>query len=157
MKLQQLKHAAYRAWEFMQSLEEITVQPEIFKQEARKYGDLRRRSTWEKVYTVFQAAVIANPVLENCGMIQVYFCHATSPELVEYNDQVLEEYLKYPGALERIRDGLDQLYYQPTEPQDQVDAVNFLKRLSGYVETAPTVGALPDSLTAIPSLQLAGR
>lgn len=132
MKLNELKKASYRAWAFMQELEEIVVQPENFRQETRQYGDLRRRTTWEKIYAAFQAAVIANPVLEDSGMIQVYFCHPTSPELVQYNDLVLEEFLKYPTALERIKEGLEQLYYQPSEPEDQQDAMQFLERISCY-------------------------
>jgi hypothetical protein len=135
-KLKDLKDAAYQAWELFQRLESNTllIQPEVFKKEARQYGDLRRKSTWEKVYIVLQANVIANPVLENGGMIQIYFCHPTSPELVEYNSLILEEFLKHPYALERIKDGLEQLFYQATEPADQEDAVIFLKRISGYQE-----------------------
>jgi hypothetical protein len=148
MKLKELKVASYQAWELVQRLEDIVIQPENFWKEVRGYGDLRRRATWEKIYAVFQASVIANPVLENCGMIQIYFCHPTSPELVCYNDLVLEEFLKYPTALNRIKDGLEQLYYQPTEPEDQQDAVYFLKRIAGYRSSTDILQGMALALAA---------
>jgi hypothetical protein len=148
MKLKELKSASYRAWELVQRLEDTVIQPKNFWKEVHGYGDLRCRATWEKIYAVFQASVIANPVLENCGMIQIYFCHPTSPELVCYNDLVLEEFLKYPTALDRIKDGLEQLYYQPAEPEDQQDAVYFLKRIAGYQSSTDILQGMALALAA---------
>jgi hypothetical protein len=36
MKLNELREASYRAWAFMQELEEIVVQPKNFRKETRK-------------------------------------------------------------------------------------------------------------------------
>jgi hypothetical protein len=131
MKLKTLKQIVWQTWHQHHKLERAIAVPETFKPEMRRYGDLRRRATWEAAYAALQAAIIDNPVLEPGMAIQIYFTQPEEPQLVEYNDQVLSAYLQFPHALEAIRDGLEQLFYQPCDPEDREDAIAFIQRLRG--------------------------
>lgn len=79
--------------------------------------------------------------VENRNLI-AYFCHPDTPIGREYNTQVLDTVLTYPTALEQIKNGLERLYYVPLNSTDQQDALNFLKRLSGYEELRKELPAL---------------
>jgi hypothetical protein len=134
MKLRELKQFTYNSWEFLHWLEGAVVQPETFKSEVCRYGDLRRKATWEKAFAAFEAAAIEYPALENGQAIQLCFCHPQEPEIIEYNDLILLEFLKFPDAIDRIENGLERLYYQPIAPIDRQDALDFLKRLAQWEE-----------------------
>lgn len=129
MKLSELKVVTYETWSFLHELEDAVLQPENFKSEIRQYGDLRCKSTWEQAYVALEAATLKYPALENWQMIQMCFCRPDRAELINYNDQVLEAFLQFPDGLERIKDGLERLYYQPSESIDQEDALQLIKRL----------------------------
>ena len=114
----------------MHELEDTVLQPENFKTEIRRYGDLRCKSTWEKAYVALEAMTLEYPALENWQMVQMCFCRPDRAELINYNDQVLEAFLQFPDGLERIKDGLERLYYHPNEPGDQQDALQLVQRLT---------------------------
>ena len=130
MKLRELKTVAYETWSFLHELEDAILQPENFKTEIRRYGDLRCKATWEKAYVALEAATLEYPSLENWQMVQMCFCRPDRAELIDYNNQVLGALLQFPDGLERIKAGLDRLYYQPSEPGDQQDALHLIQRLS---------------------------
>jgi hypothetical protein len=148
MKITELKKIVRETWERMHWLEGAIAQPNSFKTEMRGYGDLRRRATWEKAYIYLQAEIISKPVLERGHMIQLYFVHPEAQELVEYNDQVLDAYLQYGHSLESIRDGLEQLWFYASEPEDREDAIAFIKRLSGLPQLPDGERMLRDLLPA---------
>jgi hypothetical protein len=148
MKLKELKIIVRYTWERLHELEDTISLPNRFKTEIRQYGDLRRLATWENAYAHLQAAIIDNPVLERGHMIQLYFVHPEAQELVKYNDQVLDAYLQYGHSLESIRDGLEQLWFYASEPEDRDDAIAFIQRLSGLPQFPGRERMLRDLLPA---------
>lgn len=46
MKLAELKQRVYESWECLSSYNSAVIQPENFKLEVRRYGDLRCKTTW---------------------------------------------------------------------------------------------------------------
>lgn len=130
MKLQALKTVTYETWSFLHELEDAVLQPENFQAEIRQYGDLRCKSTWEKAYVALEAATLEYPALENWQVVQMCFCRPDRVELIDYNDQVLGAFLQFSDGLERIKDGLERLYYQPSEPGDQRDVLQLVQRLT---------------------------
>jgi hypothetical protein len=130
MKLNDLKRLTYETWEFMHRMQDAIAVSE-FQAEVRRCGDRRCKATWEKAYAQFQAIVMDNRATESRFMLQWFFVRPEDPEIIEYNDLLLETYLQLPDAIERIKIGLEDLYWQPTESEDQADAIAFIKRLSG--------------------------
>ncbi|MBT9317515.1 hypothetical protein [Leptothoe spongobia] len=142
MKLQDLKTVTYETWSFLHELEDAVLQPDNFKAEIRQYGDLRCKLTWEKAYVALEAATLEYPALENWQMVQMCFCRPDRAELIDYNDQVLGAFLQFPDGLERIQNGLEWLYYRPSELNDQQDARQLVQRLTDLhkVQTIALIG-----------------
>jgi hypothetical protein len=133
LKLKELKAEAYRLWQGMTIVYGVAHTPEQFKANMQHYGDLRYKATWERACVVLEADIMLNATTAPREVIE-YFSHPDTPIGLNYLDQVLDIVLSYPHALESIKDGLKQLYYDPMAPGDRQDALDFLKRISGYQE-----------------------
>jgi len=133
MKLKALKEAVRSAWETFNLTDGTPSDESLFKAEVRKYGkDLRRRSTWERAAIAFEVGWILGG-LDNRDLIY-YFCAPNTPLGQAYNQAVLDELLTHEDGLERLKDGLEELYQQPIRKNDPRYAMDFLKRISEYQE-----------------------
>lgn len=132
MKLQELKEEALSSWELINRLYGTVCTEQLFKADMRKYGDLRRKATWERACIALEAHWVLKG-LENRYIVD-YFCHPDTPIGMAYNQEVLDVLLTFPTAIEQIKNGLERLYYDPRGAGDRQDAENFLKRLSSYEE-----------------------
>ena len=68
--------------------------------------------------------------------------------MVEYNDLILEEYLKLPEAMDHIKAGLEELYFGSDLDEDHQAAIAFLKRLAKY---SGDCGSIAGEMLAIPA------
>lgn len=85
-----------------------------FKTEVRqRFGDLRRRSTWENAAIWLQAQAIAQGHLEAYEILTFMVSADYDPNNLvrqHYGEQVVEAMMTFPGILELIRCGLEQIY-----------------------------------------------
>jgi hypothetical protein len=134
MKLEQLKQVTFQTWEFLNWQRDVTADFGDLLREVSQYGDLESKETWERAFVAIEATSLYYPALDGHQLIQLVFTHPHEPELIEYNDQILKQFLQFPSSLDRLEIGLEQLYYQPTSPGDRQDALTFLKRLAEVEE-----------------------
>lgn len=145
MKMQELKDEVRSSWETLNLTDGTPSAECLFKPAIRKFGDLRRKSTWIKAAIALEVGWILGG-LENRDIIH-YFCDPDTPVGREYNQEVLDELLTHKDALERIKSGLEHLYEEPIEAEDTVYALTFLKRISGYQDATEVLQAI-----ALPSV-----
>lgn len=160
MKLKQLRQEAYSNWETFYSVQnlhspvvnslDLTEQeaqrlPYInqdFKHEVRRrFGDLRRRDTWEKAAIAFTAQSMAQSFLEPYQIVgylvdPAYF---NDPVRQHYGVQVVEAMLQFPEVLETVRLGLEQIYSEAVCSDERKLLERFLA--SGQVLPALTATA----------------
>ncbi len=144
MKIQELKAEVRSSWEVANLTDGTPTVDSLFKTEIRKFGDLRRKATWEAAAIALEARWLLGGA-ENRDLVE-YFCAPDTPVGLEYNQEVLDYVLAHKDGLERIKNGLESLYLTPITPNDREYALSFLKRISGYEE-------IPD--LALPMLALA--
>jgi hypothetical protein len=130
VKIQELKAEVSSSWETLNLTDGTPTVKSLFQDEIRKFGDLRRRSTWEKAAIVLESRWLLGG-LENRDIIH-YFCEPDTLVGKEYNQSVLDELLMDRNALERLKNGLENLYISPVTSKDREYAMRFLKRISGY-------------------------
>jgi hypothetical protein len=127
MKMQELKEKTYHAWEQLCRANDALIQPETFKPEVRKIGDLRRKSTWQRALARFTAWWDIDTCLEAWSLIiyQLNF----SPNHWDYDIRhlILEEFLNHPQGLELIREGLEQLFSSDFTADDRRKAHGFFE------------------------------
>ena len=133
MKLQELKQEILKTWETVYQISG-TLPTTEFKAEIRKYGDLRKKQTWINALASLTVTTLMHSGMDGRGVLQLFFCHPCDRVLAEYNDAILDAFLASPDGLAAVKYGLEMLYYQPTQPGDRQDALDFLKRISGYQE-----------------------
>lgn len=110
MKLSELKQEVYGCWECLSDFNNALIQPENFKPEVRSFGDLRYKKTWQKAYAAFFAKLNWDSGITNHTAIVHVFNF--TPERWDYNlrEEIIEQYLSIPGALEFIIEGLEEIY-----------------------------------------------
>ena len=110
---------------------------ESFKTEVRKrFGDLRRRQTWENAAISFLAHSVAHSYLEPHEIV-TYMVRPSLPSGIPrgevwnvYCDRVFDEILSFPGVEALIKRGLEQLFRESDRQENQQIAVQFLQRAS---------------------------
>ncbi|HBL11353.1 MAG TPA: hypothetical protein DD379_08080 [Cyanobacteria bacterium UBA11162] len=127
MKITELKDQVYQCWTDLSNFKGAVIQPENFKQEVRQYGDLRRKSTWEKAYAAFWAKNCYDSCLDAWTLIRYSFNFTLDRWDYEYRYQIIEEFLQIPGAIELIQLGLEQLLSQPFTQHDRRQAHGFFE------------------------------
>ena len=122
MKLAELKEEVRLTWE---SVEDdgsgIVPQPENFLPEIRKYGDLRRKATWEKAYFSLYATCFHEELLDASFLVTHVFNFTQDKVGYEYRHELFEAFLVYPDGLELIEMGLKQVNLYPENNQESID------------------------------------
>lgn len=85
-----------------------------FRSEMHRYGDLRRRATWEKAAIQLTAQGLAQGLLEAYQVIgyMVSPDYMNCPIRQQYGSQLLDAMFQFPEIVELIRQGLEQVYTQ---------------------------------------------
>ncbi|MEP0958322.1 hypothetical protein NC995_17795 [Leptolyngbya sp. FACHB-1515] len=130
LKLQDLKAEAQSSWETLNLLDGTELTAEAFQVVMRKFGDLRHRSTWERICIQLEALWLLKG-LENCDLIRTLAAPDT-PIAQAYPAELLDAVLAHPSGLAQVKNGLQQLYSDPLTESDRICAMQFLKRISGY-------------------------
>lgn len=110
MKLQELKHKVYEAWEFLSGYRGCVVLPENFKGEVRKeFGDLRSKKTWTQALAHYEALNAFHDCLDAHYLILHTLNFTEDRWDYELRHLIFEEFLTIPGALGLLKLGLEQL------------------------------------------------
>lgn len=127
MKLKRLKELTYGAWARLSVYNGALVQPENFKPEVRRVGDMRYKATWEKAYAQFRVKNILD-CFEGCdSLITLHLNpHFGSDEDRELYSLVLDEFLAQPEGPEYIRLGLEQIFGESFDTEDREAARELL-------------------------------
>lgn len=131
MKMQQLKDATYRAWENLSRFNGAVVQPETFKPEMRRWGDLRYKATWRRAYANYAARNIHDSCLDAYELITIQF--NTKPGQFEYElrHEIFEAFIELPDGLDMLRDGLEQLFGQDLTQSERDEAYGIFELVQG--------------------------
>lgn len=131
--MQDLKDAAYGCWKLLHVGHSAVPQPELFKPEVRRLGDLRFKATWEKAYCYFKARALEMCCLNAYELITVQFnLRFTENDPKAYLlPQALDEFLGMPEGLELIKTGLEQIFGPGSTTQDREDAKPFFEMVAG--------------------------
>lgn len=174
LSIQDLKAEAYLQWETLlfekgafnsfpmtfevsvSDAERFPLENSDFKSEIRKrFGDLRRRSTWEAAVISLTAHGMAQSFLEPYQVIgfMVSPDYMDSPIRKQYGEQLIEEMLKFPEVLDLVCRGLEQIYREDfLQERDLVE--KFIaegKQLPAAI--ALTSSAITDRSTTILSVE----
>jgi hypothetical protein len=114
MKLQELKAKTWETWLMLQKFAYVVVQPENFQPEVRTYGDLRCRDTWKRALGNFLALSIAQSVLEPVSLVTFYLNPPPDDWAWEVRYETFEAFVRIPGGLDAIREGLTQILGKST-------------------------------------------
>lgn len=134
MKLPQLKAKTWETWLMLQKFAGVVVQPENFPSEVRSFGDLRCRQTWKRALGNFWALTIARSVLDPVALVTVYLNPPIEDWTWEVRYETLEAFVRIPGALDAIREGLTQIWGQSTPTRgDNIDGIFELVERSARV------------------------
>ena len=149
MSMLELKQEVYDSWvKLVGYYNHALVEPEKFKPEIRKYGDLRCKSTWRKAFAAFEAqAHWYSGITEHTAVVYV-FGDAESVWDIELRRMMLEYFLTIPGAREFIVRGLEQVF-QSSDHSDKECANEVLAMVGGESRGAKegpngSVRRLPD-------------
>ncbi len=119
MKLQDLKDKTWDIWLLLHECSEAVPQPENFKPEVRAFGDLRYRDTWKQALGHFMAMSIVRSVLEPVSLVTFYLNPPRDDWSWEVRRETFEAYIRIPGALELVREGLNEIFGSPSSYQGE--------------------------------------
>ena len=140
LTLQQLRREAYVRWETINVVggiynggpESFETDPvvaerlpwtnETFKTEIRKrFGDLRKRNTWEHAAIALTAQLIVQGYFEPYQIV----AQIASPTYMRstihetYPTEVVDRVMQWPGIADVIREGLEQIYGDPVFSEER--------------------------------------
>ena len=148
LKLKELRQEAYGNWEVIciewtvynpapesvglpkSETERLPYTNQAFKDEVRKrFGDLRRRSTWEQAAIWFAAQGMAQSYLEPYQIVgyMVSPDYMNSPIRQHYGEQVIEAMLQFPEVIDILKDGLEQIYQDRLYHQERQLVEQFIQ------------------------------
>jgi hypothetical protein len=148
LKINQLRHKAYQNWEtnlYVLGLynpaplsvdapkaeaHRLPYTNKAFKDEVRKrFGDLRRRSTWEQAAIWMAAQGMAQSYLEPYQIVgyMVSPNYMNDPIRQQYGQQVIEAMLQFPEIIDIIKDGLEQVYQNVEYQQERSLVEQFIR------------------------------
>jgi hypothetical protein len=126
VKLDELKQKVYSAWECLSDFNDALIQPENFLQEVRAFGDLRRKSTWQKAYCSFWARNIFDSNSDNRSLITVFFNYTPAQWDWELRHEIIDQFLAIPGGADCIINGLEQIFNYPIDKKEEEIACGVL-------------------------------
>lgn len=151
MKMKELKQEVYESWKDLSAFNRALVQPEHFKPEVRKFGDLRYKKTWEAAYCTFTGRNMMDSCLDAFTLITIQF----NPEwwqegLRHLLMPTLDEFLKLPEGLKAIKQAFEQLVGDYTTSRDKENAHGFFRLVQeeGRADRGGA-GRLPDGLAGL--------
>ena len=116
MKFAALKAKTYETWQTLYAVEEAfvqvssPVQDTVFKQEMRGYGDLRRKSTWEKAFTSLLAKLLYDHNDDDRTLVLLHFLEYPQVEgFADLRPLLLEQFLMFPYGFECLLKGLQAI------------------------------------------------
>lgn len=118
-KIAELKEQVYRCWTYLSQFNDAVVQPENFKADVRKFGDLRRKQTWIDAYCRFWAQNIFDSNSDNRTLVRVMFNFKPDQWDYELRHQILDEFLAIPEASDCLKDGLEEVFGNPVNQQEK--------------------------------------
>jgi len=151
MKLKELKTQVYDLWQgYITYHSRAVVQPADFNADIRReFGDLRRKSTWERAFCRYSALHSRIGLLDADRLIWSDFNFTPDREDYPYRHRIFEEWLSLPEGLEMIKTGLEILFRDYTS-EEREEADGFLElvkeqRAAGKLAGVPVglVGAVP--------------
>ena len=110
MKLSELKPKVESAWECLSDFNNALIGPENFLLEVRAFGDLRRKSTWQKAYCSFWARNIFDSNSDNRSLITVFFNYTPAQWDWELRHEIIDQFLAILGGWDCIINGLEQIF-----------------------------------------------
>lgn len=127
MKMQKLKSEVYEDWVWFYESRRLFLDPTAFKEEIRKIGDLRFKSTWETAFCRFRA-MNYRCLLDAYELGTIYLNPSFNPQDVStpYIPKIFEEMLMDPQGLETIKTCLEQLFLSDYR-QERADADGFIE------------------------------
>ncbi len=165
LKLQSLRQEAYGSWETIccsrgvynplpyahevseSEAKQFPFTNAAFKSEVRqRFGDLRRRSTWEAAAIWLLAQAIAQAHLEPyeiVGFMVSADYDPNDPIRQHYGQQVIEAMMTFPGIVELIRSGLEQIYRDNYTEERQL-----VEQFIAQGNQLPGLDALPTAIAA---------
>jgi hypothetical protein len=142
MKLKELKQKVFEEWQDYCWFKQVVCQPETFKPEIReRFGDMRRKVTWEKALCHFKALNAQIGLLDAHTLILYTFNFTPDRWDYEYRHQILEEFLTLPDGLELIKLGLEQLFSRDFTSEERGQADGFYQLVEE--STGREFGKLP--------------
>lgn len=131
MKLKDLKERTFQEWQRYGWYKQVLIQPETFKPEIRRrFGDMRRRDTWERAYCHYRALNAQIGLLDAYTLILETFNYQPDDADYAYRRRIFEEFLTLPDGLELIRLGLEQLFSIDFTPEERQEAYGFFELVS---------------------------
>jgi len=127
MKLPELKQKVYQSWLSLASFKGQVLNPDAFKPEVRKFGDLRRKATWVNALARFEATFAHRSCLDASSLVLYSFNFTSDRWDYEYRNQIFEEFLLYGDSLDLIKLGLEQIYQHPYTEDDRREAHGFFE------------------------------
>lgn len=177
LKIHDLRQEAYASWELLCSVKGVykgapdsDELPEIeasrlpwtnaiFKAEIRKtYGDTRCRKTWERAAIELTALQMVHSYLDPVEILS----YMASPDFMRcpirqnYGEQVIDFMLQVPEIIEIVKAGLEQIYTEPTPPEQSAIAQRLVNLLVppgqvSEISLSPSDQAPPNNSSAVPS------
>lgn len=148
LTLKQLRQEAYSDWEVI-CIERSVYNPapesiglpkaetaqlpytnQAFKDEVRqRFGDLRRRSTWEQAAIWMCAQGMAQSFLEPYQILGFMLSptYMRSAVREHYGQQIIEAMLQFPEVIAILKDGLEQVYQNVEYQEERALVEQFIK------------------------------
>ncbi|NEQ34199.1 MAG: hypothetical protein F6K04_24965 [Leptolyngbya sp. SIO4C5] len=128
MKLKELKEKVFEEWQDYCWFKQVVCQTEAFKPEIKhRFGDMRRKATWEKALCYFKALNAQIGLLDAHSLILHTFNFTPDRWDYEYRYQILEEFISLPDGLDLIKLGLEQLFSRDFTSEERGQADGFYR------------------------------
>lgn len=148
LTITELKQEAYGNWEVLclergvyspgpnsldlpkTEAERLPITNTAFKDEVRqRFGDLRRRSTWESAAIWFAAQGMAQSYLEPYQIVGylVSDTYLNDPIRRHYGDRLIEALLQFPEVIDIVRRGLEQVYREADYQEERSLVEQFIQ------------------------------
>lgn len=132
MKLQELKAQTRELWNYSHKSHGAIAIAADFKPEMRHFGDLRYKKTWQRAYCHFYARQIHDCCLD-AFTVPLSLSLPEDDWRYPYRETIFDEFMKLPGGLELLREGLEQLFIDPDycTPEERKDGYGVLGLVQG--------------------------
>jgi hypothetical protein len=127
LKLQNLKQHTLESWKDLSTFNGAVIQLENFKPDVQKFGDMRKKATWQKAYAAFVARNIFDSNSDNRTLITIQLNFEETRWDYELRNEILDQFLVIPEAMECIRNGLEQILGSPINHQEEEQAHGVFK------------------------------